>query len=164
METIIIRGFTEDNVLDEVLKLKSVSVMLYSYILSEKHFLTKLYSAGLPLLNLDHDVLPVLKTIIDEIDSQTGFINDINLMISEIINNYSLLIQNRMNNVLKILTIWSVIFLLPTFIVGFFGMNNFAVFAINPTFSTIIGVILTICIITPLLLLWKFKMFKKIGL
>ncbi|MFX1297488.1 MAG: magnesium transporter CorA family protein [Promethearchaeota archaeon] len=164
LETIIIRGVTKNNLFDEVLKLKSVSMRLYSYILSEKRFLTRLYSAGLPLLILDHDVLPILRTTIDEIDSQTVIINDINLMISEIINIYSLLIQNRMNNVLKILTIWSVIFLLPTFIVGFFGMNNFAVFTINPVFSVIIAVILLICIITPLILLWKFKMFRKIGL
>jgi len=107
LETAIIRGITEENVLDEVLKLKTISMLLNSYVLSEKRFLTRLYSAGFPRLSFSDDVLSIVKTSIDEIDSQTGIINDIDRMISDIINIYSVMLQDRMNNVLKILTIWS---------------------------------------------------------
>ncbi len=163
-EQAIIRKITEHNVLDQVLNLKGISMHLYSHVLSEKRFLTRLRSAGFPGLILTDEVLSVVKTSMNEIESQTGIINDINRTISDIINIYSLLLQNRMNNVLKVLTVWSVIFLLPTFIVGFFGMNNFSVSEINPAFSISIILVLVVSIVVPIILLWGFKMFKRIGL
>ncbi|MHA1130114.1 MAG: hypothetical protein ACTSQQ_04835 [Candidatus Helarchaeota archaeon] len=51
-----------------------------------------------------------------------------------------------------------------TLIVGFFGMNFFNISGIDLTFSIIIAFTLIVALIVPLLLLWRFKMFKKIEL
>ncbi|MHA1271603.1 MAG: CorA family divalent cation transporter [Candidatus Helarchaeota archaeon] len=164
LEQDIIRKTEVAGILEEILKLKSISMLLFSYVLSEKRFLTRIRSAAFPSLNMSDDVLSIIQTTLNEIETQIGIITDINRMISDILNIYSLMLQDRLNNVIKILTIFSVMFILPTFIVGFFGMNNFDVFGINPSFTIITTTILIISIIISILLLWRLKVFKKIGL
>ncbi|MBD3229782.1 MAG: hypothetical protein GF329_16490 [Candidatus Lokiarchaeota archaeon] len=163
LEQDIIRKSARSGIIDEILKLKSISMLLYSYVLSERRFINRIKSSAFPSIKLTKDVLGVIQTTLNEIDNQTGIINDVNRMISDILNIYSLMLQDRLNNVIKILTIFSVSFTVPSFIVGFFGMNNFAVDYINPFFTVEIIITIIISLIVPLILLWRFKMFKKIS-
>jgi Mg2+ and Co2+ transporter CorA len=164
LEQDIMRKTHRPGILDEILKLKGVSMLLYSYTLSEKRFITRLRSSGFPSLNITKDVTSSVQTTLNELDSQIGIINDINGMISDILNIYSLMLQDKLNNIIRILTIFSVIFILPTFIVGFFGMNNFAVTGINPIFTVITVVVLFVSIAIIIIILWRLKVFKRIGL
>lgn len=164
LEQDIIRKTIRTGIIEEVLKLKSISMFLFSYILSEKRFFTRLQSSSIPNLTLTEDVASLVNITINEIDSQMVIANDINRVISDILNLYSLMLQDRLNDVLRIFTVFSVMLILPTFIVGFFGMNNFGLAAFNPLFTGLIFVILCISIIVPLILLWRFRLLKKIRL
>lgn len=164
LEHDIIRGSTRTRVIEEVLKLKSISMILLSYILTEKRFLTRLQSSGIAGIQMTDAVSSLAKVTINEIDSQIGIVNDVNRVISDILNVYSLLLQDRLNNVLRLFTIFSVMLLIPTFIVGFFGMNNFGLFTINPLFTAFVVILLCLSIIVPLIILWRFKLLRKIRI
>lgn len=58
-------------------------------------------------------------------------------------NNYNNLINNNLNNVMKFLTIYSIVLTVPTIITGFYGMNVKLPFADSPM-AWIITIVITI--------------------
>ncbi|MHA1143316.1 MAG: CorA family divalent cation transporter [Candidatus Helarchaeota archaeon] len=164
LEQDIIRKSLRSGIIEEVLKLKSISMYLASYVLAEKRLYTRFHTSGIPGVEVTENVRNIVTVTINEIDSQTGIINEINRSLTDILNIYSLMLQDRLNHVLRIFTIFNVIFILPTFIVGFFGMNAFAPFLIDPAFFFFSLIILISVIIVPLLILWKGNLLKKIRL
>ncbi|MHC1591577.1 MAG: CorA family divalent cation transporter [Candidatus Helarchaeales archaeon] len=164
LEQDIIRKSIRSGVIDEVLKLKSISMYLASYVLAEKRLYTRIHSSGIPGLVMSENVRNIVTTTIGEIDSQTGIINDINRSLTDILNIYSLMLQDRLNHVLRIFTIFNVLFILPTFITSFFGMNAFAPYLIDPFFLFFSLVIIISVIVVPLIILWKSKLLKQIRL
>jgi len=98
----------------------------------EMNFLRKsirpLREAILQLLKLDSDLIkdktiPFLKDLQDLITQATEAIDTYREMLSDQLNLYNSSISNRMNEIMKVLTIFAAIFIPLTFIAGIYGTN-----------------------------------------
>lgn len=77
-------------------------------------------------------------------------------ILESITGSYSSLIANEMNNIMRILTLFTVFLTIPTLVFSFFGMN---VDLPKLTWYGTIGVALTLMLLT-FITLYKRKMFK----
>lgn len=68
-------------------------------------------------------------------------------IVSQIEDTYSNIINNNLNDVMKVLTVWSLILAIPPIISGFYGMNvNVLPFA-NSSWSWFFTLVITVAII-----------------
>lgn len=74
-------------------------------------------------------------------------------VVDRIANAYNNLLNNRLNDTMRFLTIWSIILMIPPIISGFYGMNVKLPLADKP-FSWIMTVVWTLILI--LVLIWRF--------
>ena len=66
---------------------------------------------------------PFLKDLEDLVTHASEAIETYRDMLSDQLNIYHLSVSNRMNDVMKVLTVFTAIFIPLTFIVGVYGMN-----------------------------------------
>ena len=84
--------------------------------------------AILKLSKLDSDLIhedtaPFLKDLLDLITQVTEVIDTYRDMLSDQLNMYNSVVSNRMNDIMKVLTIFAAIFIPLTFIAGIYGTN-----------------------------------------
>jgi magnesium transporter len=72
---------------------------------------------------IDHSIMPFLKDLYDHTIHVTETIEIFREMISGLMDLYLTMLSNRMNDVMKVLTIIATIFIPLTFIAGIYGMN-----------------------------------------
>jgi len=87
-----------------------------------------LREAIIQLLKLDSELIkentiPFLKDLLDLITQATEAIDTYREMLSDQLNIYNSSISNRMNDIMKVLTIFAAIFIPLTFIAGIYGTN-----------------------------------------
>ncbi|MFD1466236.1 magnesium transporter CorA family protein [Lapidilactobacillus mulanensis] len=75
-------------------------------------------------------------------------------MVDKISNTYNNLLNNNLNNVMKILTIYSVVLMIPPIIFGFYGMNTYLPFA-EQNWGWIFSIVITI--IPSVFIIYKLK-------
>ncbi|MEQ9619060.1 MAG: magnesium/cobalt transporter CorA [Deltaproteobacteria bacterium] len=107
--------------LKKIYGLKREMVLLRKYILPLREMVLNLHSSESPLID------PSTKIYIKDLYSHTIQIADTlesyRDMTSEMLNTYLTITSNKMNEVMKILTIMASIFIPLTFIAGIYGMN-----------------------------------------
>jgi len=84
------------------------------------------YMLKLPRLEselIHEDTLPFLNDLLDLIDQATEAIETYREMLSDQLNIYNSNVSNKMNDVMKVLTIFAAIFIPLTFIAGIYGTN-----------------------------------------
>lgn len=114
---------------EEILQLKRASFELRRVILPQREVLNRLSRGDSNSINLEqrmyfrdvYDHLVRLQDIVDGLRDLTGSVLEIHLSV----------VNNRMNEVMKVLTVITTLFMPITFITGFFGMNFF-----GPSFSS----------------------------
>ncbi len=84
--------------------------------------------AILHLSKLDTDLIkaetgPFLKDLLDNTTQATEAIDTYREMLSDVLNIYNSSLSNRMNDIMKVLTIFAAIFIPLTFIAGIYGTN-----------------------------------------
>ena len=67
--------------------------------------------------------IPFLKDLLDLITHATEAIDTYRDILSDHFNTYNSIVSNRMNDIMKVLTIIATIFIPITFIAGIYGMN-----------------------------------------
>jgi len=72
---------------------------------------------------IDNNTRPFLKDLVDHITHVTDTIEVYRENINDNFNTYNTFMNNKLNDVLKVLTIFSVIFIPLTFMAGIYGMN-----------------------------------------
>ena len=72
---------------------------------------------------IDDETVPFLKDLLDLITQAVEAIDSYRDMLSDQLNLYNSVVANRMNDVMKVLTIFAAIFIPLTFIAGIYGTN-----------------------------------------
>jgi magnesium transporter len=72
---------------------------------------------------INDQTIPFLKDLQDLVTQATEVIDTYRDMLSDQLNLYNTVISNRMNDIMKILTIFAAIFIPLTFIAGIYGTN-----------------------------------------
>lgn len=102
-------------------KIKRTMIMLRRAIWPERDKVNEMIRDDIPLINADTKVF--LRDAYDHCIQIIDMIESYQEITSSIIDVYLSIISNRMNEIMKVLTLISVIFMPITFIVGVFGMN-----------------------------------------
>jgi magnesium transporter len=101
--------------------------------------------------------LHFLKDLNDLVVQATEAIELYNGMISDHLNIYSTNVNNRINEVMKVLTIFASIFIPLTFLAGIYGMNFEYLPELGFKYSYLIFWIVVICVVIGLLIYFKRK-------
>ncbi|EHQ28766.1 magnesium/cobalt transporter CorA [Mucilaginibacter paludis] len=102
-------------------KVKRTMIMLRRAIWPERDKVNEMIREDIPLINKDVKVF--LRDAYDHCIQIIDMIESYQEITSSIIDVYLSIVSNRMNEIMKVLTLISVIFMPITFIVGVFGMN-----------------------------------------
>lgn len=102
-------------------KVKRTMIMLRRAIWPERDKINEMIREDIPLINKDVKVF--LRDAYDHCIQIIDMIESYQEITSSIIDVYLSIVSNRMNEIMKVLTLISVIFMPITFIVGVFGMN-----------------------------------------
>lgn len=156
----------------------SIDEIEFRVIKGEDHVMEKIYSVRKELIYLRSSIFPIRDIIrnlmtsdYDIVNTNTrAFYNDLNDHLLEVSDNlilcrevtnslmetYSSSINNNMNKVMTVLTIFSAIFIPLSFLTGFFGMNFFNFPALNHEYGVSIFIVSCIVIAASM-----FTYFKK---
>ena len=108
-------------VLQNVHALKSDLVFLRRSLWPLREMLARLYREQLPLIQAD--TRPFLRDVHDHTIQVIEILESFQEIVSGMMDIYMSSISNRMNNIMKVLTIIATIFIPLTFIAGIYGMN-----------------------------------------
>lgn len=117
-------GILEDtsaNTLEKINNYKREMSYLRKYIRPTKDFFSKF--SRLDSEYIHEDTTPFLNDLLDLITHATESIDIYSEMLSDQLNIYNSTVSNKMNDIMKILTIFAAIFIPLTFIAGIYGTN-----------------------------------------
>lgn len=86
-----------------------------------REFMTQLARLDSDLIH--DDTVPFLKDLLDHANQAVDVIDTYREMLSDHLNIYNTGVSNRLNEIMKVLTIFSAIFIPLTFIAGIYGTN-----------------------------------------
>ncbi len=98
----------------------------------ELHYVSKLVKPAREMIKnlqrspssiIEKKTQPFLKDLTDIITQVTENLDTFRVLLSDFLNTYHMSLSNRMNDIMKTLTIFSAIFIPLTFIAGVYGMN-----------------------------------------
>ncbi|MCF0053368.1 magnesium/cobalt transporter CorA [Dyadobacter sp. LJ53] len=120
VEDQVIRG-TEELSLKELYSLKREMTMARRVIWPLRDMINQLIREDNPLIN--KDTIPYLRDLYDHVMQVLDTIDSYRELVASLADVHLSTISNRMNSVMKTLTIFSAVFMPLTFIVGVYGMN-----------------------------------------
>ena len=109
------------DVMDKINDYKREIIFLRKSIRPVKEMIMKLVKSDSDLI--DDDLAPFLKDLEDLIVQAREAIDTYRDMLSDHLNIYHMSISNRMNDIMKVLTIFAAIFIPLTFVAGIYGTN-----------------------------------------
>jgi magnesium transporter len=145
----------EKVLVQEIYKLKTELSFLRKSVRPVKDMMGNLFKSENSLYSEDH--LHFLRDLEDLITQATDAIELYNGMISDHLNIYSTNVNNRINEVMKVLTIFASIFIPLTFLAGIYGMNFEYIPELSFKYSYLIFWIVALCIGIGLLIYFKRK-------
>ena len=120
LEDTVIEGYKTDS-LNGLYTLKRELTYVRRAIWPLRDMLSQLIREDHPLIS--HEVLPYLRDLYDHIMQAIDTIDSYRELVASLVDVHLSTLSNRMNEVMKTLTIFSAIFMPITFIVGVYGMN-----------------------------------------
>jgi magnesium transporter len=111
----------EDEVLDEINTYKRELNYLRKNILPAKEMILALSKLDSELIHESNKVF--FKELVDNIMHVTESLENFREILSDQLNMYNTLVNNRLNDIMKFLTIFSAVFIPITFIAGVYGTN-----------------------------------------
>ncbi|MFW6232748.1 MAG: magnesium/cobalt transporter CorA [Bacteroidota bacterium] len=120
LDTLVIEN-PDKNHLDSILRLKKAQVTMMRIIRPIREMINELNK--IESRHISKDVSHFLRDLHDHIIQINGDLDSIREMTSSLMDIYMSNISNRMNEVMKVLTIMASIFIPLTFIAGVYGMN-----------------------------------------
>ena len=145
-------------VLEQLFPLKRSLLHLRRIIAPEREVLNKLARGGYRVIDVDHAIF--FRDVYDHFVRLYDITDSLRDLVSGAMDTYLSVVNNRMNDVMKVLTVITTLFMPISFLSGFFGMNFF-----QPTVAldawtghTAFTVILVAMILAPIgMLLWMRK-------
>ncbi|TFH25501.1 MAG: magnesium/cobalt transporter CorA [Bacteroidia bacterium] len=145
----------EKSLVEEIYKFKTELSFLRKSVRPVKDLTGQLMKSENTLFQEKH--LHFLKDLDDLVIQATEAIELYNGMISDHLNIYSTNVNNRINEVMKVLTIFASIFIPLTFLAGIYGMNFQYLPELGFKYSYLIFWIVVVSVVTGLLLYFKRK-------
>jgi magnesium transporter len=145
----------EKSLVEEIYKFKTELSFLRKSVRPVKDLTGQLMKSENTLFKEKH--LHFLKDLDDLVIQATEAIELYNGMISDHLNIYSTNVNNRINEVMKVLTIFASIFIPLTFLAGIYGMNFQYLPELGFKYSYLIFWIVVVCVVTGLLIYFKRK-------
>lgn len=140
--------------LEQVFRLKRALLQLRRIIAPQREVFNKLARDDYPMIDPKDRVY--FRDVYDHILQLYDLMEGLRDLVSGAFDTYLSEVNNRMNNVMKTLTVVTTLFMPLTFITGFFGMNFFAVD--HPTPFWVSGLMLVVAIsamlLIPILMYW----------
>ena len=145
----------EKSLVEEIYKFKTELSFLRKSVRPVKDLMGQLLKSENTLFHEKH--MHFLKDLDDLVIQATEAIELYNGMISDHLNIYSTNVNNRINEVMKVLTIFASIFIPLTFLAGIYGMNFEYLPELSFKYSYLIFWIVVICVVIGLLIYFKRK-------
>ncbi len=145
----------DDDTLKELYTLKKNMVLLRKTLWPLRSVINDISKARVNLIH--HDTSIYLRDVYDHIIQMLEFIEVYRDMINSMIDAFSTNISNRTNEVMKVLTVWSTIFLPLTFMTGVYGMNFRYMPELQNKYAYLVFWILTIFITAGMVIYFKKK-------
>lgn len=145
---------TDDKALLDIHELRRELVFARQSILPLRDLLMRLNPEDSPFLG--EDMLPYLRDLYDHASQASVSVETFQDMTSNLFDNYLSIVNNKMNAVMKVLTVITSIFIPLTFVAGVYGMN----FKHMPELNWVFGypfVLLIMACMTAGMLLWLRK-------
>jgi len=114
----------DDNSHDVQLNLHDIRmelIMVRKHIIPMREAIWSIYRGGSPLIR--DETRPFMKDVHDHMATVVETLEYTREIVANLADTYNYVINNRMNQIMKLLTIISTIFMPLTFIVGLYGMN-----------------------------------------
>jgi magnesium transporter len=141
--------------LAEIFALKRSLLQMRRVLIPQREVLNKLARDDYPVIDAKDRVF--FRDVYDHLVRLHDINESLRDLVSGALDVYLSVVNNRMNDIMKILTVFTALFMPLSFLVGFFGMNFFEPFASSPfwTSQMMLWVSLAIMIISPLTMyLW----------
>lgn len=145
----------DKSLIEEIYKLKTELSYLRKSVRPVKDLMGEVLKSENSLLQEKH--MHFLRDLNDLIIQATDAIELYNGMISDHLNIYSTTVNNRINEVMKVLTIFASIFIPLTFLAGIYGMNFEHIPELGFKYSYLIFWIVVICVGVGLLIFFRRK-------
>jgi len=145
----------EKSLVEEIYKFKTELSFLRKSVRPVKDVMGQVLKSENTLFQEKH--MHFLKDLDDLVTQATEAIELYNGMISDHLNIYSTNVNNRINEVMKVLTIFASIFIPLTFLAGIYGMNFEYIPELSFKYSYLIFWIVVICLVIGLLIYFKRK-------
>ncbi len=135
--------------LENIFKIKRVVLELRRMLLPQRETLNQLALDGFQVIGERHRIL--FRDIDDHFFRLLGLTESMRDLVSSVLDSYLSVINNRMNDIMKTLTIITTLFMPLSFVTGFFGMNFFGPVIPLPVWTgkMVFIVTLTIMILLP---------------
>ena len=111
----------DSSIIEKIKTLKREMNYFRKSIRPAREAITQLVNSDSELIS--DDTIPFLKDLQDHIIQATDAIDTYREMLSDQLNIYNSTVSNRMNDIMKVLTIFAAIFIPLTFIAGIYGTN-----------------------------------------
>jgi len=141
-------------VLEEIMDLKRGVLRLRRISAKQREVILRMSRGEFPLI--DQQMLPFYRDVHDHIVRVTDLAESYRDLISGSLEAYLSVVSNRMNEIMKVLTIFSAIMLPLTFIAGVYGMNFDNMPELHSKFGyfTVLGIMLVVAV-GMLIFFWK---------
>ena len=131
--------------LSQIFSLKRMMLMMRRTLLPQREVFSKLARGDFDVIHEQHRVY--FRDIYDHMVRLEEINESMRDLVSGALDTYLSVVNNRMNDVMKTLTIITTLFMPLTFITGFFGMNFFQAIEPHPLWTGKIAFLIMICAI-----------------
>ena len=143
-----------NSILEEIMDLKRGVLRLRRISAKQREVILRMSRGEFPLI--DQQVLPFYRDVHDHIVRVTDLAESYRDLISGALDAYLSVVSNRLNEVMKVLTIFSAVMLPLTFIAGVYGMNFDNMPELHSRFGYYaVWVFMTVVAVSMLLVFWK---------
>jgi magnesium transporter len=147
-------AFSSNNprLLENITTMKRVLLHLRRVLLPQREVLDKLSREDYAVIQAENKIY--FRDVYDHIVRLYDDCESLRDLLSGILDTYLSVVNNRMNEVMKTLTLVSTLFMPLSFLTGFFGMNFFTASGSLETWTgeIVFGIVILIFIITPILM------------
>jgi len=142
-------------ILEQALRAKRALLLLRRILAPQREVLHRLARAELPAIRPEYRIY--FRDVYDHLVRLFGITENVRDLVGGILEMYLSALNNRMNEVMKTLTLITTLFMPISFVVSFFGMNFFAPAAAAPPWTgrIVFWAVLGLLLLTPLVMyLW----------
>ena len=140
--------------LERLFNLKRSILQLRRIVVPSRDVLNKLSRNSYPVIDAADGIF--FRDVYDHFMQLDNLLNDILILVGSALDTYLSVVNNRMNDIMKTLTVITALFMPLAFVTGFFGMNFFQATVPLSAWTSYLAfiIILVVMAITPLIMLW----------